>query len=190
MIVEPWVWAIVAVIGIILEVSTLDFIAIWITPGALVAMFISFFQGTSTSQWWFTSQILSLIAVSFVLLIFVKPIAYKALFGKKVKTNLDLVMGQRKILLKDISFNNPGEIRMNGSLWRVVTRNEKDEISAGATVEILETVGNKLVVKEVEERETPQPKIEEIDIREKKPKKTNQKKETSGIIEDKVKEEK
>ena len=65
------------------------------------------------------------------------------------KTNLDSVIGTTHKLLKKID-EEPGEVKINGVVWRVSSKNKKP-ISENKKVKIIELDGNKFIVEEVKE---------------------------------------
>ena len=69
--------------------------------------------------------------------------------GNKSKTNLDLLIGTKHVLLKQIDKFSVGELKINGVVWDCESEDEA-VIEKGKTVIILSIRGNKLIVKEDE----------------------------------------
>lgn len=138
-----WIWLAVFVITVIVEASTQNFVSIWFSVGALVALCISGF-----CPFWI--EIIVFTVVSCVALIFTRPLVKKLMTTTERFTNIDEIVGKRVVCKEDISKFNPGEVKLNDLVYTAVLMEDSDKtISKGAIVEIVAIRGNKLVVKEV-----------------------------------------
>ena len=63
-------------------------------------------------------------------------------------TNLDRIIGSTGIVTEDITFDEIGEVKIDGKRWSAIS---KEEIKKGSKVEILSIDGVKLNVREVKE---------------------------------------
>ena len=63
--------------------------------------------------------------------------------------NAHAPIGNEYILLKPIGFNKPGQIKIKGVTWNVITENPDEILDEGAVVKIIALSGNKYVVKKV-----------------------------------------
>ena len=138
-----WIWASVFIVSLIIEIVTVELASIWFTFGSLVS-FILALCGVGE-----TVQIVVFLAVSFVLLACLRAIFMKFLKNNKETTNLDSLIGTVHTLQSDIGEEKPGEIKLNGVVWRAVSQ-ESEAISAGSKVQIVEVQGNKFIVKKAE----------------------------------------
>ena len=76
----PWVWVAVTVLCIVIESLTLSLTTIWFGISAFAMVFIAF------TPLPFSAQLFIFTAVSFVLLIFTRPLVKKKLSQKKIIT--------------------------------------------------------------------------------------------------------
>lgn len=142
-----WVWLAVFVIAIIIEASTNDLVSIWFSIGSLVSLCLSF----ATPIW---VQVVVFVVVSGVALICTRPLVKKLMKNQIRKTNSDEFIGKRVKTIKEISKFTPGEIKINGVVYTAILPSDSDEvIKEDTVVEIITIIGNKVVVKNVEEGE-------------------------------------
>jgi len=133
------VWAVLFILTLVIEIVTVELVSIWFSVGSLIA-FILALCGVGI-----TVQIIVFLAVSIVLLASLRWVCMKFLKNSKEKTNLDSLVGQVFKLSKAIAEEDPGEIKVNGVVWRVVEKNN-DLAEVGEKVRILEVQGNKFLV--------------------------------------------
>lgn len=94
------------------EVATLGLVSIWFAGGALV----TFFVAMATETLWI--QLVVFFAVSVVLLLMTRPIASKFYNNKRIKTNVDSLMGEYCKVTEAIdNFNGTGTVVLNGLEW-------------------------------------------------------------------------
>lgn len=134
-----WVWSVLFILTLVVEIVTVELVSVWFAVGSLIAFILALCKvGT-------TVQIIVFLAVSIVLLASLRWVCMKALKNSKEKTNLDSLVGKTFKLTKSIEEENPGEIKVNGVIWRVVEKNgELAEL--GKKVKIVEVQGNKFLV--------------------------------------------
>ena len=134
-----WVWSVLFILTLVVEIVTVELVSVWFAVGSLIAFILALCKvGT-------TVQIIVFLAVSIVLLASLRWVCMKALKNSKEKTNLDSLVGKIFKLTKSIEEENPGEIKVNGVIWRVVEKNgELAEL--GKKVKIVEVQGNKFLV--------------------------------------------
>lgn len=137
-----YVWLAVTATALIVEFITAELVSIWFVGGGLVAMLLA---GLGL-DWYF--HVPSFIVVSLALMLCLRRVAMKKLVKDDVKTNAETVIGKDFVLLKDISFNSSGEIKINGVVWTAVAEDENAEIHAGTKVIVERIEGNKYIVKE------------------------------------------
>lgn len=134
-----WIWAAIFLVTIIIEVFSLELDCVWFSIGSLVA-FILALCGVNM-----TIQIIVFLVVSIVLLCSVGIVCKKLLKNTKTKTNLDSLIGKAFPLLKDITENEAGEIKVNDVVWRAVSKNG-ETIAKDEKVKIVSVDGNKFIV--------------------------------------------
>lgn len=152
-----WVWLGVFVLSLVIEFVTFDLITIWFSAGAIIPFILSAIGGVPLEL-----QIILFVAISALLIVFVRKYAQKWLFkNMNTKTNLDAQTGKYFKLIESIDFEKHGSIKINDIVWTAIS--EKDEkIDAGEIVEVVRVEGNKMVVKKVE---SSQPTVEEKDTK-------------------------
>ena len=140
-------WLIVLIVAIIFEARISDVVAVWFIPAAAVALLLTFFEKGED-----VFRSLAIQIVSFVLVSFVSFIIFKISFNKKVKsnkrgkTNVTSLIGERCLVIEDISnINVKGLVNLKGSIWSARCTDENDLIEAGTIVVVEKIEGVKLV---------------------------------------------
>ena len=137
-----YIWLAVTATALIVEFITAELVSIWFVGGGLVAMLLA---GLGL-DWYF--HLPAFIVVSLALMLCLRRVAMKRLVKDDVKTNAETVIGKDFVLLKNIGFNQAGEIKINGIVWTAVAEDENAEIPAGTKVIVERIEGNKYIVKE------------------------------------------
>ncbi len=134
------VWLVIAGLFFIGEIITVGFLVFWFGVGALIAMIVSFFTSNIIIQ-------TSIFVISSAILLFTtKPFVKKFVDIKPTKTNAFSIIGQKALVIKEISSHSVGQIKINGEVWSAESEDGK-LISEGSEVEILEIKGVKTIVK-------------------------------------------
>ncbi len=134
------IWIGVGILALVLEILTpTSFVSIWITVGALAA-WLSAALGLS-----WEIQICVCIVVSILFIIIVRPFAVKYLRGNTIPTNADRMIGETATVIKEISSQHWGEVKVQGMIWSAVCIDD-EVIEAGAKVRITAIEGAKLLV--------------------------------------------
>ena len=113
------VWLIVAVICLIIEMTSFDFFVTCFAIGALGAM-IGAIIGLPV---WV--QVLVWAIVSLLSIWFVRPSLTKYLHkgGEERASNADALIGREGKVIEDITPDKPGYVKIDGDEWRSVTAN-------------------------------------------------------------------
>lgn len=139
-----FIWMIIFIGLVILELATVNLVSIWFAIGSLAAFILSFWIEEIT---W---QIITFIIVSLISLLLTKSIV-KRIRGREIEpTNLDRVIGKIGIITEEITKLEPGEVKVDGKKWSAISTKK---IKVGSKVEILSIDGVKLNVKEVKEED-------------------------------------
>ena len=142
------VWAILIVVAIIVELSTVTLTSIWFAIGAVVALLLAIFD---VGPLW---QVLSFIVISALLLLATRPLAKKLNEKDVIKTNSDKIISMIGIVTKEIAVGEIGEVKVNLELWRAISA-DSTPIKVGERVIINSLKGNKVLVSRVtKENET------------------------------------
>lgn len=135
-------WLFIVVVMAIIEIITLGLTTIWFAAGALVA-FIASMLGANL-----VIQIVLFVVVSVVLMAVTRPLAVRFLNKDRERTNAESLIGKQAVVKQEIdNLNARGMVSVNGQEWTARASEDKI-IPQGATVEIMEISGVKLLVKE------------------------------------------
>lgn len=141
---EQWLWVIILVGTLIVEVVTFgNLVSVWFSIGALAAYF-AYLMGLS-----FPIQLTVFVVVSILSLLAVRPLAANYFRGNIVATNADRIIGQHTTLVKGIKSNEWGEVNVYGTVWSVAELSNHP-LDAGTVVEVVAIEGAKLIVKKVD----------------------------------------
>ena len=124
------IWAVIAVICLILELSSGDFFIICFSIGAVFAI-ISAVCGLSVYWQIFIFAIFSLLSV-----LFVRPVALRWLHKNEPNkpSNADALIGRTGKVTEPINVNEPGYVQIDCDQWKAVS---DDTIEAGETVRVI-----------------------------------------------------
>ena len=125
------VWAVIAVVCLILELSSGDFFIICFSIGAVFAI-VSAVLGLSV--YW---QILIFAIFSLLSVVFVRPVALRWLHKNEPNkpTNADALIGRTGRVTKAICVSEPGYVQIDGDLWKAVS---DDTIEEGEIVRVID----------------------------------------------------
>ena len=124
------VWGIIAVLCLILELSSGDFFIICFSIGAVFAI-ISAVIGLNVYWQIFIFAIFSLLSV-----LFVRPVALRWLHKNEPNkpSNADALIGRTGKVTEAINVNEPGYVQIDGDLWKAVSQTD---IAVGTTVRVV-----------------------------------------------------
>lgn len=135
-----YIWLALIIVFFVLEAMTMDLFGIWFSIGALAAFITTY----ATDDW--IVQTIVFVIVAVILLLFTRPVAKKYFTPRRVRTNLDRIVGEKGIVLKAIKPFEVGEVKVDGKIWSAIA-NENQEIAKGETVTIVSIEGAKVIVK-------------------------------------------
>lgn len=135
------VWAVVAVLGLILELSSGDFFIICFAIGAVGAALVSPVAGIYV-------QLIVFAAVTAFSIFQVRPFALRYLHrGEEHRvSNADALLGQKGIVCETIKAGGFGRVAISGDNWKAVAAGQ-EEIAVGTCVRV---VGRESIVITVE----------------------------------------
>ena len=141
-----WLVAFVILIGI--EAATMALTTIWFAGGAVFAFFAAVL-GFSVQ-----TQLVVFLIVSFILLLFTRPLAMRFVNRETVKTNVDGLIGRKAKVITKIDNNEPsGATVVDGQEWTARSTDDAGTIPVGTHVVIKEVRGVKLMVEPVPEKD-------------------------------------
>ena len=136
-----YTWLAIVICLAILEMSTVSLVSIWFVLSGLLAMIASLFITN------ITIQIGIFVIFGLIFMLLTRKFVKKAV-PKKVKTNLDRIVGMEGIVTEKITKSHPGEVKVDGKRWTAVA---EKSIPEGSIVKILEINSTKLTVERMEE---------------------------------------
>ena len=136
-----YVWLTIVIVLAIVEMVTVALVSIWFVLSGILAMISTFFTDN------ITIQIAIFVIFGLVFMLLTRKIVNK-IVPIKVKTNIDRIIGMEGIVTKEITKNNPGEVKVDGKVWAAVA-NKK--IPVNSPVKILEINSTKLTVERMED---------------------------------------
>ena len=135
------IWILIAAVCLIGELITAGFFILWFGVGASTAAVLSYLGFSETTQF------IAFILVSIILLALSRPFAKKITQGLPTKkATSDRLIGEKGIVIEDISPKNGGVVRISGDTWRAIS---DQKIEEGNTILVEKIEGVKLVVKPV-----------------------------------------
>lgn len=124
-------WFIACLFLIFIEISTVNLVSIWFAIGALFSMILAVFVDNALLQ------IMVFIVVSIVALLITKPLVNKFKKNDVEPTNVDRVIGKRAEVIKKITPDEYGEVKVLGTIWT-------------ATSDTILNVTDKAIVKKID----------------------------------------
>lgn len=135
-----FLWLILIVVTVAIELMTTDLTSIWFAAGALTALLLSLLGVENPAI-----QIIVFLAVSVGLLLTVGRWAKKIVGKTTIPTNIDAVIGKEIQIIKSASQFEFGEGKYQGLIWTISCRGN-ESIEVGEVGVIVAVEGNKLVV--------------------------------------------
>lgn len=134
------VWVGLLLIFTLIEFFTYQFFALCFSFGSVSALIVSLFDVD------IMLQIAVFLVISGLLIVFIRPIAYKMLRVTHSPTNVDMLIGEEGIVTDEINnLERRGRIKILGQSW--AARNEIEEtISMNAKVIVKKIEGVTLIV--------------------------------------------
>jgi len=137
------IWLILVIGLLVLESSTVNLVAIWFALGSLCALF----SAVLGADFWL--QIVIFTIVSFVSLLFTRPLVKKLTNPINTKTNSDAIIGATAIVsIKIDNLSGEGYVSVNGVEWMARSKND-ETIEINEKVTILSIEGVKVIVEKI-----------------------------------------
>ena len=137
---EVYIWLGIAIISVLVEISTAGLAAIWFAPAALLSMLLAIFNVPVSVQ-----IPVFIIVSGLLMLIFYKKIK-ENIDKVSEKTNIDALIGKEGIAEEDILPRGIGRVKVNSMSWSAYINNDSQPVSKGEVVEIIAIDGVKLLV--------------------------------------------
>ncbi len=140
----PWIWGIIVIATIIIELFSADIDAVWFSAGSLISLVLSFFKIH------IAIQLSVFVAITATLLFTVGKWTKKVLMTKNISTNSDALIGREILILEDANEFDKGSGVINDIVWSVICQ-AGIKVEKGKHAIIVAIDGNKLVVTNKEE---------------------------------------
>ena len=139
-------WLAAFVIFLAVEAATVSLSSIWFAGGSVAALVAQ----VCGAGW--KMQLFVFVAVSFMLLLLVRPLTVGYLRKKKTSTNVERFVG-RKVVVKTRIDNlaGTGNVSLAGETWLARAAKEGETFEPGAVVKIVSVTGAKFLVEPAEE---------------------------------------
>ena len=140
---DLWLWLIFIGIGLFFVLLEL---IIGIETGLDLVFVGSAFVIGGLVTWPFELWIVTLMVTVIICLVYVlvgRRYVHSRLAVKPVKMNIDLIIGQRGVVVKDITRNTKGRVRINNAKWRATA---EEEIKEGTEIVVSSISGTTLMV--------------------------------------------
>jgi membrane protein implicated in regulation of membrane protease activity len=142
-------WLMIAVALGVLELLSTDLILIMLAGGALVGMVVALF-GVPVGI-----QIVLALATALGLLALLRPsMVHRLHSGPTLKTGAEALIGERAIVLEQLSHAAAGRVKIGGEVWTAKPYDEDDVIETGATVDVVSIKGATAYVLRTHQLET------------------------------------
>ncbi len=133
-------WAVLFVLMVIAECSTMQLVSIWFAVGSLGAFFAAMFNLG------FIGQLAIFVLVSLVLLIATRPLLKKLRVQNVVAMNADKEIGATAVIIEEVNAAaGTGRVRLNGVDWMAVSE-DGTILPVNTVVTVQQVQGAKLIV--------------------------------------------
>ena len=136
-------WLVLMILFLVAEGATAAITTVWFAAGALAALLAAFFG----AELWL--QITLFVVVSVGMLLALRPLLKKYITPKKLRTNVDSVIGSQGLVLEPIdNLAGTGRVKLGGMEWSARSENG-EPIETGTIVKVEKIEGVKVFVSTV-----------------------------------------
>ena len=139
-------WAVVAVVCLILELMAGDFFIMCFAIGAIGASVDAGLLGNGIY-----AQLFSFVIITLVCLFYVRPFAKRYLHKGEDKrvSNADALMGRQGRVVETVKADGFGRVQIDGDIWKAVTQ-ETTDIPEGSNVKVVDRESTIITVETVD----------------------------------------
>lgn len=136
-----FVWLVLLIAFIVIELATMGLTTIWFAGGALLAAVAAAVHAP------LVVQVALFLIVSILLLCFTRPIAVRYFNKDRIKTNVESMVGRQAIVISEIdNLEGIGQVTVGGQEWTARSMDEGLKIPVGTVVMVRAISGVKLIV--------------------------------------------
>ncbi|MDY2889275.1 MAG: NfeD family protein [Candidatus Caccosoma sp.] len=137
-----YVWIIVMILAVIVEISTTELTSFWFAIGAFGALIVNLF----THDDLIALQIAVFAFISIISIILLRPLLKKKLNSPTIATNVDSLIGKTVLVTATITPSQIGSVKIDGVEW---SAKANESIEVGDFVEVISISGNTLSVAKI-----------------------------------------
>jgi membrane protein implicated in regulation of membrane protease activity len=139
-----YLWLAFILLSGLVEALTVQLVAIWFIPGALIAMILAFLN---VAIW---IQVTVFLVLAVVCLALAKTVFREFFAPKKEKFNIDAIIGEKCLVTERIdNIAGRGAVKVKGLEWAARMISDDTVAEAGERVEVLAVEGVKLICKKI-----------------------------------------
>ncbi|MCD8356648.1 MAG: NfeD family protein [Clostridia bacterium] len=136
-----YLWLVVLIACLVIEACTTQLLTIWLAVGSIGAI-VAAALGLNEAV-----QLGICLALSFILLLLLRPMARSILHTSQDRTNADRIIDQTAIVIQTIDEkNSSGQIKLMGQVWTARAMQNDEIISEGEVVVVRSISGVKAIV--------------------------------------------
>lgn len=136
-----FVWLVLLIAFIVIELATMGLTTIWFAGGALLAAVAAVLHAP------LVVQVALFLIVSILLLFFTRPIAVRYFNKDRIKTNVESMVGRQAIVISEVdNLEGIGQVTVGGQEWTARSMDENQKIAVGTVVLVRAISGVKLIV--------------------------------------------
>ena len=138
-----YVWIALAIVMVLVEITTVQLVSVWFMVGALCAALTTLFTDS------IVIQLAVFVGVSLLALLVTRPLVRRLKENRvQLRTNIDRLTGEKGVMLKPVeNTESVGQAKVLGKVWSVKTDNPP--LKEGDTVRVIAVDGVKLIVEKV-----------------------------------------
>lgn len=136
-----WVWLIVILISLIVEVLTQQLVSVWFAAAGLISFIVALKNGAVALQWTL------FVVFSLLFMVLIRKYAKTWLTPVVEATNVDRYLGREAQVVRTPEKSGRGEVKIDGVEWTAVWEYPDNMVETGDSVEIVGVEGSKLIVR-------------------------------------------
>ncbi len=135
------VWFLAIIVFGIIEATTVQFVSIWFSGGALASFIVSLLGASIIVQW------IVFVITTLILLTLTRPFVKRLMKKDSAVTGTDLLIGKNAVMTRDTdNLGDSGEAKADGKFWTVKSA-DGEPIQKDTVVTIEKIEGVKLIVR-------------------------------------------
>lgn len=136
-----FVWLVLLIVFIVVELATMGLTTIWFAGGALLAALAAVLHAP------LVVQVALFLVISILLLCFTRPIAVRYFNKDRIKTNVESMVGRQAIVISEVdNLEGIGQVTVGGQEWTARSMDDNQKITVGTVVLVRAISGVKLIV--------------------------------------------